>query len=279
MTANYDVVIRTFNSARTISTVLQSLTAQKSRPSALIFVDSGSDDDTLALLPPDAVVVPYTAEPYNYSDSINAGLAHVSAEYTLILSSHTAITNPEALRFGIGVLQDDPKIAAVAFSDPDTLPEMSIRITTPENFTGWNGAHNTSSLYRSDLIKRFPFRSDVFAAEDIEWSRRMMDDHGMVIAHCLGCGQRYLNPRKESLRKRLNDHTAIAYFSVPSLRSPRNLARHIKRALVVALQGDFREAQFQTLIAWQLAMTYIRKPRYPSRYYAAPAASREPRRG
>jgi glycosyltransferase involved in cell wall biosynthesis len=279
MTANYDVVIRTFNSAGTISTVLQSLTAQTSRPSALIFVDSGSDDDTLALLPPDAVVVPYTADPYNYSDSINAGLVHVQAEYTLILSSHTAIANPEALRFGIGVLQDDPKIAAVAFSDPAVLPDMSVSITNPENFTGWNGAHNTSSLYRTDLITRFPFRSDVFAAEDIEWSKRMMDTRGMFIAHCLGCGQRYLNPRKDSLRKRLNDHTAIAYFSVPSLRSPRNLARHLKHALVVALQGDFQEARFHALIAWQLAMTYLRKPRYPSRYYAAPPASRAKRDG
>ena len=276
---HYDVVIRTFNSRETIEAVVASIAAQGYRPCRMIFVDSGSTDGTLDLLPPNAIVVPYTAEPYNYSNAINAGLDRVSAEYTLILSSHTAITNPEALRFGIGVLQDDPKIAAVAFSDPAVLPDMSVSITTPTAFTGWNGAHNTSSLYRTDLIKRFPFRSDVFTSEDIEWSKRMLDTQGLVIAHCLGCGQRYLNPRRHSLRKRLNEYTSIAYFSVPSLRSPRNLARHLKRALVVALQGDFREAQFQTLIAWQLAMTYVRKPRYPSRYYAAPAASREPRRG
>jgi GT2 family glycosyltransferase len=55
----YSVIIRTFNSEATLPETLASLDAQTVRPERLIFVDSGSSDGTLALVPENSVVHRY----------------------------------------------------------------------------------------------------------------------------------------------------------------------------------------------------------------------------
>jgi glycosyltransferase involved in cell wall biosynthesis len=220
----YSALIRTFNSAKTIEDTIRFLESQSIAPQQYIIVDSGSTDDTLAKVPPNSKVIRFEGAKFNYSSAINQGLAHVGTDYVLIISSHTELLHRGALEYALEQLRSNARLGAAYFCNEVASQLGGVEIDRTK-FTGFNGVWNTCALFRTELLRRRAFRPEVFAAEDQEWSRWLLENTAFTILRVSGCGFKTRNPVGYPHKKRLDEHEAIALYSVPSMLLPVYLLR------------------------------------------------------
>jgi len=260
----YAVLIRTFNSAKTLPATIASLQAQSLPPSEWVFVDSGSSDTTQSLIPNGAIWHRYSAPEFNFSRSLNEGIVLVHAPMVLIISSHTRLANPAAVAYAISQLKSDANLGGIYFSDnqPGSLRHDLI---DRESFDGFNGLWNTCALVRTQLVRERPFREDVFSAEDQEWSAWWLNERGGRIARITG-GERHCdNPHTHSSLKLLNEYVSIAYFTNRRLLRWSNVIRQLW--LVIGPASARKTGRrFYLRLALLLAACHFRRPRYQSRY-------------
>jgi glycosyltransferase involved in cell wall biosynthesis len=237
----YSALIRTFNSERTIEDTIRSLEAQTVPPQRYIVVDSGSTDSTLAKIPSNSTVIKFAGPKFNYSSAINQGIDSIPTKYVLIISSHTTLQRNSALQFALEQLESEPKIGAAYFCAEDS-PALVGSEVSRETFTGFNGIWNTCGFFRTDLLRRRSFRPEVFSAEDQEWSRWLLENTDLTILRIAGAGFSYNNPSGHNLRKRLDEHEAIAMFTVPKMMTLAYIAKVGYRA--VRPISSLQERQF-----------------------------------
>ncbi len=245
-TTAYSTLIRTCNSERTLSATLASLAAQTCPPTRHVFVDSGSTDGTLCLLPHGSTLHRYEGQIFNYSEAINQGLQYVDTEYVLIISSHTMLTDRLAVAFAMNLLASNQAIGAAYFSNE---PSQTTQYTLIDNrnFNGFNGLWNTCALIRTSLLRKRSFRPEVFSAEDQEWANWLFENERKCVACISGAGMEYNNPVPYNLRKRLNEHVAVALFVRPEMLRWRYIARVAYRAIRPV--STFRERRFNAHLA------------------------------
>jgi glycosyltransferase involved in cell wall biosynthesis len=260
------VLVRTFNSEKTLPSTLCSLNRQTCRPSAYVFVDSGSTDATLTLLPAGSYIHHFIGREFNYSEALNQGLKYISTEYVLIISSHTELENCNALQYATDVLNSDKSIGALYFCD-ESIGPLSHDLINEGNFDGFNGLWNTCAVIRLSLLRERAFRSDVFTAEDQEWARWFFSYRQGSIARVSGGGRRYRNSRGSSLRKRVNEYVSIAYFTKRELLGARNVARFIFKAFALKYPLRCRQRLYSLWLFFRLLECHIRKPTASSRYF------------
>lgn len=259
-------LIRTFNSAATLPMTLAWLQAQSCPPAAYVFVDSGSTDQTLQLLPPDATLCRYQGAEFNYSAAINQGLAQVRTPLVLVISSHTGLAHPQALAHAQAVLAADARAGAAYFTgaEPGGLRTEWI---AADNFDGFNGIWNTAALIRVSLLRERAFRTDVAAAEDQEWSRWLLQERGGRIARIHNAGLRDANPRSRAPRKRLNEYLAVALYANPALLGWRHIGWVALGALKPTARRSLRERVFRLQLSLRLLACRCARPRLVSRYF------------
>jgi glycosyltransferase involved in cell wall biosynthesis len=246
----YSALIRTFNSEQTVGDTIRSLERQSIPPQYYVIVDSGSTDATLAQLPQNSTVIKFDGPKFNYSSAINQGVAHVRTDHVLVISSHTMLLHASALQYALEQLRGNARLGAAYFCTEDGIRPQGSEIDR-RNFTGFNGVWNTSALFRTELLRRRAFRPEVFSAEDQEWSRWLLESTEFTILRISGSGFKYSNPLGYPLRKRLDEHEAIAVFTVPSMLSPAYLLRVGYR--VVRPVSPLRERWFNLQLLARLA--------------------------
>jgi glycosyltransferase involved in cell wall biosynthesis len=264
--SGYCVIIRTFNSESALPETLASLDQQSIKPSRVIIVDSGSTDNTLALVPQEAIVHRYTGEGFNYSEAINQGLQYVDTEFVAIVSSHTVLECPLALGYALQLFGSDGLLGAVYFSNEES-PVLAHELIDKDRFTGHNGIWNTASVIRTSLVRSRPFRPEVFSAEDQEWSRWLLEERRQVIARINGSRQRNLNPRHHSRRKMMNEYLSIALFTKPDLFSWRNIVMVGLGAAKPCLDRSLSERMFKLELFFRLTLAHFINRRPESRYF------------
>lgn len=232
--ATYTALIRTRNSAATLPTTLASLSRQTVPPCTCVIVDSGSTDGTLALVPQGSAAHRFVGKRFNYADALNQGLNHVGTDYVLIVSSHTSLSNPRAVEYALGLLCEEPALGAAYFTYTDDAPLRFARIDAL-NFDGFNGLSNTCALVRSDLLRRRPFRPEVFAAEDQEWAGWLFRSEKRWIAQIGGGGLTNINRLRYSVNKWFKEYIAVALYANRELLGRKNLLRLISEAVRPAL--------------------------------------------
>jgi glycosyltransferase involved in cell wall biosynthesis len=265
MTDSYSCLIRTFNSASTLSDTLLSLSMQTLPPSEYIFVDSGSTDRTLDLLPLGAILHRYVGEHFNYSAALNQGLRYVSNKFVLIISCHTLLRNPIAMEYALSVMKSNSEIGAAYFCNEN---DGHLRHTLIDRtaFDGFNGLWNTCSLIKTNLLQRRNFRPEVFTAEDQEWARWLIFCENKLTARIAGAEMtRHRHSRAYNVRKRLNEYVAIAYFSNRELMGVRNFGRIISQ--MVSWNMPLHERIFNLKLLFRLAVCHVKAPRYRSKYF------------
>jgi glycosyltransferase involved in cell wall biosynthesis len=230
LATGYSVLIRTFNSEKTIRQTLDSLGNQSLAPSEYVIVDSGSTDKTLEMLPTSSIVHRYIGKSFNYSDALNQGTRLVGREFTLIVSSHTSLLNKDALEYANCLLRENDNIGGVYFL-PGEEVKMSYELISAQNFTGFNGIFNTCALVKTEALKKRDFRPEVFAAEDQEWSRWLLEVEQKSIARISGAGMIYSNQIKDRRMKDLYEDLAVAIYVKPNMFSTRYLLRIAYRIL------------------------------------------------
>lgn len=262
----YSVLIRTYDSETTLPATLDSLTQQTLQPAEYVFVDSGSTDSTLSLLPAGSILHRYAGDTFNFSEALNQGLVHVTCDYLLIISSHSALAHPAAIEQAVHLLETNPEIGAVYFS-PEKSGELTAEIVDRRNFNGFNGLWNTCSIVRVPLLRERQFRPEVFSAEDQEWAGWLIHCRGMATARIDGAGLIYNNPRQSSMRKRLNEYTSIAWFTNRRLLAAPNLLKILWMAVTPAPPIRIRDRQFHLLLLLRLIACRFREPKAQSRYF------------
>lgn len=260
----YSALIRTFNSRATLPATIESLSEQQWPPHRYVFVDSGSTDGTLEVVPAGSIVHRYVGEEFSYSGSLNQGVDHVDTDYVLIVSSHTVLTNPDAVAYAISLLAQNDSIGAAYFctEDEGSLAHILIDQT---NFTGFNGVWNTCAVVKTALLKKRRFRPEVFSAEDQEWSAWLFKTEHKSVARISGGGMGYRNPRKHPMRKRLNENIAVALYVKPEMLGLPYLARVIYR--VFRPVSAWRERLFNARLLLSLVRCHFSQPKLKSRYF------------
>jgi glycosyltransferase involved in cell wall biosynthesis len=271
LTIPYSALIRTFNSETTLPDTLRSLSTQTIPPGEYVFVDSGSTDGTLTVLPRPSKLLEFVGPEFNFSEALNQGIKHVSTDYVLIISSHTTLQNCNAIKYALTLLTSDDVVGAAYFSN-ESSKKIECTLIDRTNFNGFNGLWNTCALIKMELLKRRNFRQEVFSAEDQEWASWLLYSQHKVIARINGAGMDNTknNNRKawrSRSRKRLNEYVAIAYFVNRRLLSVFNLFRIGGRVITPSLQVSLRERAFNLVLLLRLLACYFIKPKYRSKYF------------
>lgn len=207
-------IIRTQNSFKTLPRVIQSLEKQCDVLVEIIIVDNSSEDCLFCGLPYVYKLVKYPSTVYSYAKAINIALPWVDTEYVLIISSHTEIQNTWSLQSAIHRLDQNANVAAICFSGT-SIADIAYEAVCSQSFNGWNGAYNTATIYRAELLRERQFREDILSAEDQEWSKWALVNKGFIIEHVVGCGMSNMNPRRLSFKKRLKEWEFISYYCYP----------------------------------------------------------------
>lgn len=257
----YSVLIRTFNSAATLQATLACLAAQSWPPSQYVIVDSGSTDGTLDLLPPGAAVHSYVGETFNYSSALNQGIDRVEHDYTLIISSHTGLTNASAVAFAVSLVGSGGDVAAAYFLPGEAREAMDYQLIDERSFTGFNGVFNTCALFDTSVLRKRRFRPEVFSAEDQEWSRWLLESEKKRIARISGAGMVYRNPIRDRRDKDFYEELAVALYVKPRMLKIPYLLRIMYR--IVRPVSDFKRRRHHLRLL--KALIYYRLTGIPER--------------
>jgi glycosyltransferase involved in cell wall biosynthesis len=174
------VVIRTFNSAKTLDKVLTGLSLVAT--DECIIVDSGSTDQTLQIAASYGARIIIAPPPFHYSKSLNLGFEVAANPWVLVISSHCIpmvtdflgvyrreiVKFPEDVAVGYGVSSLSGK------SDPN-LPQETTSYFSKKEYQAVSGVcGNGNSIYRKSSWKVLPFDETIRTAEDKLWIMEMI---------------------------------------------------------------------------------------------------------
>jgi rhamnosyltransferase len=170
------VLIRTYNSARTLDDVLKRLPLEEH--DELIIVDSGSTDSTISLAHSYHARIVRLGRPFNYSAALNRGFEHSKNEWVLVISSHAIPQSPD-------LIERVRSFATIASTDfvvgygichlaaPD-VPTHDERVGEPLE-TQLRSLHvsqiggNGLAVYKKSAWLQHNFDEAIVTAEDLEW--------------------------------------------------------------------------------------------------------------
>ena len=170
------VIVRSRDKAGTIEATLRSVRAQ-SVPVEVLVVDSGSADATVQIAERYADRVLHVTGPFSYGGSLNLGAAAATAPVHVALSAHcvlpTATWVEDCLRHHA---RDDVAAVSAARLAPDGTPltgPYDQRLADARDHPAW-GFSNHAATWRASVWRELPFREDLPACEDKEWSWRVL---------------------------------------------------------------------------------------------------------
>jgi glycosyltransferase involved in cell wall biosynthesis len=220
----------------------------------MIVVDSGSTDDTRAIARSrEAEIVHYpSTEAFNYSRAINVGMKRVDTEFTLIISSHVSLPDPETLRFLTDLLRNDHRRCAASIrgmaesADDAETGELQWETVTADNFVsryGGIGISNSCNLIPTELWHQHPFDEDIPRCEDQKWLQYFLD-RGWTAARVTRPQIVYNNPYYNDT-KEVRDLITLAEYDInPTLMEWRSLAHRTRDALSALRHANWRNFMY-----------------------------------
>ena len=178
------VIIRTKDSARTLGRALSLLRAQ-TVPAEIIVVDSGSNDETLAMARERADrVIEIGADRFSFGRALNVGAAAARAPIHFALSSHSFPPDNRWIERSLSKY-DRPQVAGTSGapvrpgSHEPLLTTFYQTLSDAISHPTW-GFSNTGSSWRADVWADFPFDEQLPACEDKEWGFRVLAAGWMI---------------------------------------------------------------------------------------------------
>jgi glycosyltransferase involved in cell wall biosynthesis len=262
----YVALIRTFNSLPLVLDVIAALRAQTCPPAVIMAVDSGSEPAQAAQLCEQVdQFIDVSGKPFNYARSINVGVAAASAPNVLIISSHVVVRDDKLLEDFFQELSKTGMEVGSLIAKPEQ--SWLSRTVTDATFTGVNGLTNSCSFGPARFFREMPFREEVFASEDQEWTRRFLDSGaaGMTIVETSRID--YLN-KNFNFRKKYNEEMALAtYVDRKRMGAKSILTWMLKSAWSLGVRGDRAKALHRYQVAVGLLKARFKKPEINSKYF------------
>ncbi len=176
------IIIRTFDSGRTIGDVLEAVSSQSFTDREVVIVDSGSKDATLEIVGGyPHVFVDFSGRPFGYGASLNAGISASSGEYAVCLSSHCVPLRDDWLDGLVRVMESDERLAGawgpLVFERRDGRSrDGGVEVMDLEGFYGQpnRGLQNSNSIIRRSLWEKRHFSQEVPTAEDQDWAHHFL---------------------------------------------------------------------------------------------------------
>lgn len=186
MNPGISVVVRTFNSAKTLPNLLSHLSLLPG--DELIVVDSDSSDATLEIAHEYKARIIVPEKPFNYSRALNLGFRAAQQPWVLVISSHCIPLTTNLLAIFRAAAADFPDNVAVAYGDCSLVnrlatvnepvifaSKVSSQLEQKKAYTG-----NPIAMYRRAWWERYPFDETVSAAEDLLWFTRILADGALA---------------------------------------------------------------------------------------------------
>lgn len=166
------VLIRFANSAATLPRVLAALREQTCQPHEILGVANDSTDGSPDLLHDAGARVIEWPGPYEHSKVLNFGMRHLTTDLVLVLSSHTVLESPDAIRELVAAF-DDPLVAC-ASARWDDDPYYSDAVTWGEllakGLRFGSIYSNSMGMIRRQLWEELPFDETQISSEDYAWA-------------------------------------------------------------------------------------------------------------
>ena len=177
------VVIRTFNSAKTLDALLDRLDPEEG--DEIVIVDSGSADATLVIAQKHGADIIHATGPFNYSRSLNLGFQAAGNDWVLVISSHCIPLHDNllaTLRKEIALFPEDVVVGyGVSTLSGKSDPDLDAQKTTFYDKDGYPAVGrvcgNGNAIYRRTAWEMLPFDEKVRTAEDKIWIKAILDLH------------------------------------------------------------------------------------------------------
>ena len=166
------VLIRFANSAATLPRVLAALREQTCQPHEILGVSNDSTDGSSDLMHDAGARVIEWSGRYEHSKVLNFGIRHLTTDLVLVLSSHTVIESPDAIRQLVAAFENPLVACASARWDDD--PYYSDAVTWDEllakGLRFGSIYSNSMGMIRRRLWEERPFDETQISSEDYAWA-------------------------------------------------------------------------------------------------------------
>lgn len=239
MTAS--VIVRARDRAHTIEATLQALRSQ-TVPVEIVVVDSGSTDGTVEIAERYAdTVLHLRPEDFTYGGALNIGAAASSGDVHFALSAHCAPAYDDWVERSLQHYAD-PAVAGTnqAGRTPSgrQLRRPYAQVPSDVRRDPYWGFSNHGSSWRADVWRAIPFREDLAACEDKEWSWRVLAA-GWTIVYDPQLYVPALHRETESLSVQWARHRKESAALAALGAIPRPGVRDLVRSWLAPLPDDF----------------------------------------
>lgn len=184
------IVIRSFNEAEHIGSLLAGIGHQTLQPSQIVLVDSGSTDRTVEIAERFGVeVVTIDPEAFSFGRSLNLGCAAASGDLIVIASAHVRPVFDTWLEMLTAPLGDDRVALAYGRQQGDHRTRYSEAQILSRWFPDQSDmqqdhpfCNNANAAIRRESWQSQPYDEQLTGLEDLEWARHAVEN-GQCIAY------------------------------------------------------------------------------------------------
>lgn len=176
------IVIRCYNEEKHIGKLLFGLSKQNNKRLQIIVVDSGSTDNTLAIVRRFPVkLIQIRSDEFSFGRSLNRGCAAADEDYIAVASAHVFPIYKNWIDELLAPFED-PRIGLVyGKQQGDHTTKFSERQVFAKWFPDQSMerqnhpfCNNANAAIRRELWKKLPYNEDLTGLEDIDWANRVM---------------------------------------------------------------------------------------------------------
>lgn len=270
--SSVSVVIRTFNSAKTLPEVLARLDLEAG--DELICVDSESSDGTVEIATErGATILRMSLAEFTYGRKLNLGFRRAVHDWVLVLSSHCVPAEDNLLRtYRRAMARFDERVVAAVGphlrSDLDRHLATGITLYDREDFKrgfGFGGG-NPNCLYRRSAWLLHPFDEQLNGGEDYEWyTWAVREGYHLAAVHAAAVRYAPVHSWRRSLERGRLDYEVVSRFVEIDPPSLATAASHSSKLLLYwilrRLSWSGARGSFLHYLGWYLESKKFSKRR------------------